>query len=177
MNNLEEILAGCRRKERQSQEKLYRQFYPVLFALCRNFFEDKHDIVTAINNGMMKVFKNLDQYDAAKGEFFNWMYTTVRNAALTLLRDKKTQHFDYDEIKENMFFESKENPFQELEYNDIEIYMSQLPLATRRVSSLFYLDGFSVKEIAEALSISEGTVKWHLSESRSRLKTIFEKSI
>ncbi len=125
----------------------------------------------------MKVFKNLDQYDAAKGEFFNWMYTTVRNAALTLLRDKKTQHFDYDEIKENMFFEATENPFQELEYDDIEVYMSQLPMATRRVSSLFYLDGFSVKEIAEALNISEGTVKWHLSESRSRLKIIFEKSI
>ncbi|WP_255713708.1 RNA polymerase sigma factor [Dyadobacter sp. CY356] len=177
MDNLKEILAGCRRKERQSQEKLYRQFYPVLFALCRNFFEDKHEIVTAINNGMMKVFKNLDQYDATKGEFFNWMYTTVRNAALTLLRDKKTQHFDYDEIKENMFFEAKENPFQELEYDDIEVYMSQLPMATRRVSSLFYLDGFSVKEIAEALNISEGTVKWHLSESRSRLKIIFEKSI
>ncbi|MBE9466449.1 RNA polymerase sigma factor [Dyadobacter subterraneus] len=177
MDNLKEILAGCRRKERQSQEKLYRQFYPVLFALCRNFFEDKHEIVTAINNGMMKVFKNLDQYDAAKGEFFNWMYTTVRNAALTLLRDKKTQHFDYDEINENMFFEARENPFQELEYDDIEVYMSQLPMATRRVSSLFYLDGFSVKEIAEALNISEGTVKWHLSESRSRLKIIFEKSI
>ena len=125
----------------------------------------------------MKVFKNLDQYDAAKGEFFNWMYTTVRNAALTLLRDKKTQHFAYDEINENMFFEAKENPFRELEYDDIEVYMSQLPMATRRVSSLFYLDGFSVKEIAEALNISEGTVKWHLSESRSRLKIIFEKSI
>ena len=177
MDKLEKILAGCKRRERQSQEKLYRQFYPVLFALCKNFFEDKHDIVTAINNGMMKVFKNLDQFDSQKGEFFNWMYTTVRNAALTMLRDRKTQSFDYDEIKENMFFEARENPFEKLEYDDIEVYLSQLPLATRRVCCLFYLDGFSVKEITESLAISEGTVKWHLSESRNRLKIIFEKSL
>jgi RNA polymerase sigma-70 factor (ECF subfamily) len=177
LDNLKEILAGYKRNERQRQEQLYRQFYPVLFALCKNFFEDKHDVVTAINNGMMKVFKNLDQYDPAKGEFFNWVYTTVRNAALTLLRDKKTQAFEYDEIDENMFFESNENPFRELEYDDIDVYLNQLPMATRRVCCLFYLDGFSVKEIRESLAISEGTVKWHLSESRNRLKVIFEKTL
>jgi DNA-directed RNA polymerase specialized sigma24 family protein len=50
----------------------------------------------------------------------------------------------------------------------------QLPIATRRICGLFYLDGLSVKEIAGALCISEGTVKWHLSESRTRLRIIFE---
>jgi RNA polymerase sigma factor (sigma-70 family) len=174
---LQDILAGCRRKERQSQEKLYRQFYPVLFALCRNFFEDKHEILTAVNNGMMKVFKNIELYDPGKGEFFNWMYTTVRNEALTLLRNRKSKSFDYEEINEKMVFEASENPFQQLAFKDIDLYLSELPLATRRVCGLFYLDGFSVKEIAEALTISEGTVKWHLSESRNKLKIIFEKSL
>ncbi len=174
LNLLPEILAGCRRRERQSQEKLYRQFYPVLFALCKNFFEDKHDILTAINNGMLKVFTNIDQYDAAKGEFFSWMYTIVRNAALTMLRDRKTQAFDYVEIEDKMGFVSHEDPFEQLSGNDIHLYLVQLPVATRRICSLHYLDGFSVREIAAALAISEGTVKWHLSESRNRLKVIFE---
>lgn len=174
LNSLPEILAGCRRRERQSQEKLYRQFYPVLFALCKNFFEDKHDIVTAINNGMLKVFANIDHYDAAKGEFFSWMYTTVRNAALTMLRDRKTRTFDYVEIEDKMGFVSSENPFDQLSAADIQVYLLQLPVATRRICSLYYMDGFQVKEIAEALTISEGTVKWHLSESRNRLKVIFE---
>jgi RNA polymerase sigma factor (sigma-70 family) len=170
-------LEGCRRRERQSQEKLYRQFYPVLFALCKNFFEDKHDIVTAINNGMLKVFTNIDQYDPAKGAFFSWMYTTVRNAALTMLRDRKTQAFDYVEIEDKMGFVSYENPFEQFSGADIHVYLLQLPVATRRVCSLYYMDGYSVKEIAEALDVSEGTVKWHLSESRNRLKVIFEKSL
>ncbi|ACT94250.1 RNA polymerase sigma factor [Dyadobacter fermentans] len=174
MDTLYRTLAGCKRQERQSQEKLYRQFYPVLFALCKNFFEDKHDIVTAINNGMLKVFTNIHQYDESKGEFFNWMYTTVRNAALTMLRDRKRQSVDYVEITEEMELPSAENPFEQLSGNDIQQYLMQLPAATRRICSLFYIDGFSVKEIAAALAISEGTVKWHLSESRTRLKVIFE---
>ncbi|MCF0038670.1 RNA polymerase sigma factor [Dyadobacter fanqingshengii] len=175
MDKLEEILAGCRRQDRQAQEKLYRQFYPVLFALCRKFFDDKHEILTAVNNGMLRVFKNIDQFDDQKGEFFNWLYTTVRNAALTQLRDSKTQHFDYEEIKDDMRFESDENPFDRLDAADIIVYLSALPVATRRVFGLFYLDGFSIKEIGESLDISDGTVKWHLSEGRKKLKVIFEK--
>jgi len=102
------------------------------------------------------------------------MYTTVRNAALTLLRDRKTQAFDYVEIEDSMGFESQENPFEQLSANDIHVYLMQLPVATRRICSLYYMDGFPVKEIARSLAISEGTVKWHLSESRNRLKVIFE---
>ncbi|WP_229238823.1 RNA polymerase sigma factor [Dyadobacter sp. Leaf189] len=175
LNSLDQILAGCRRRDRQSQEQLYRRFYPVLFALCKNFFDEKHDVLTALNNGMMKVFQNIDQYDAAKGELFNWIYTAVRNAALTLLRNRKTQQFDYDEIDDRMGFESADNPLETLSANDIQIYLAQLPVATRRICGLFYLEGFSVKEISEALAISTGTVKWHLSESRTRLKKILEK--
>ena len=177
LENLETILAGCRRRDRQSQEKLYRRFYPVLFALCRNFFEEKHDALTALNNGMLKVFQHIDQYDPEKGEFFNWMYTTVRNAALTLLRDRKTQHFEYEEIDDYPEIESPENPFDALDAGDMQTCLMQLPVATRRICGLYYLDGFSVKEISEALGISSGTVKWHLSESRSRLRSIFEKSL
>ena len=69
---------------------MYRQFYPALFALCKTFFDDNQEIVTAINNGMLKVFKNIEQYDEEKGTFFNWVYTVVRNAALTEIRNKKT---------------------------------------------------------------------------------------
>ena len=123
---------------------------------------------------MLKVFANIDRYDATKGEFFNWVYTIVRNAALTMLRDRKTQMFDYMEIEDKMGFVSQEDPFEQFSGTDIHVYLMQLPVATRRICSLYYMDGFSVKEIAGSLAISEGTVKWHLSESRNRLKIIFE---
>ncbi|TLU96050.1 RNA polymerase sigma factor [Dyadobacter sediminis] len=177
MENIEQILTGCKRGERLSQEKLYKQLYPVLFSLCKNFFDEKHDVLTAVNNGMLRVFQNIGHFDPSKGEFFNWAYTIVRNAALTMLRDRKTQGFDYVEINEAMGFESRENPLDVLHAGDIQVYLMQLPVATRRICGLYYLDGFSVREISEALDIRDGTVKWHLSESRSRLKSIIEKAL
>lgn len=121
---------------------------------------------------MLKVFKNIGQYDAAKGEFFNWVYTIVRNAALTLVREKK--NVLSFELTEELQKASDDNPFRQLEWKDIYFYLDQLPAKTRCVCTLFYLESFSIKEISAAIDMKEGAVKWHLSECRSRLKLIFE---
>lgn len=172
MEELQHIIEGCKKNDRNSQEKLYRQFYPALFALCRTFFDDHQEVVTALNNGMLQVFKNIAQFDAAKGSFFNWTYTIVRNAALTLLRTKKTP--PVVELVADSPEPNGTNPFAQTEWQDIYRLLGQLPPTTRAVCNLHYLQGFSIKEIARALHIKEGTVKWHLAESRSRLKTIIK---
>ena len=164
-------IEGCKNHDRLSQEKLYRQFYPALFALCRTFFVDNHEIVTALNNGMMKVFKNIEQYHADKGTFFNWVYTVVRNAALTEVRNKKTDALLVytGSLPGNASF----NPFEEKEWNTVYELLHKLPLTTRAVCTLYYNEGFSIKEIAASLEMKEGTVKWHLNEGRTRLKNLF----
>ncbi len=172
MTDIEYIIEGCKRNDQQCQEKLYRQFYPALFALCKTFFQDKDDIVTALNNGMLRVYTNINQYEAGKGDFFNWVYTIVRNAALTQVRDKKV-NLTY-ELTEDIKEASEANPFKQLEWKDIYYYLDQLPPKTRCVCSLYYLEGFSIKDISVSIDMKEGAVKWHLSECRSRLKTIFE---
>ena len=174
MSTINEILEGCKRNNRQSQEELYRQFYPALFALCKQFFDDNHDALTALNNGMLKVYKNIHAYQAAKGELFTWAYTIVRNAALTLLRDKK--QFAFIELNETTDVLPAANPFKSLEWKDVYVHLGKLPPVTRAVCSLFYIEGFSIKETASSLSIKEGTVKWHLNECRNKLKRIFESS-
>jgi RNA polymerase sigma-70 factor (ECF subfamily) len=172
LEDLHDIIEGCKRNDRSSQEKLYRQFYPGLYALCKKFFVNQHDILTALNDGMLKVFENISQYDPAKGELFNWAYTIVRNSAITLLNSRNiirpTTEITF-KIEQSLF----ENPFKSLEWKDVYYYLDKLPPATRAVCTLHYLEGFAIKEIAEQLNLSEGTIKWHLSESRNRLKVLF----
>ena len=175
MEDLHNIIEGCKRNERSSQEKLYRQFYPGLYALCKKFFTNNHDILTALNDGMLHVFKNIGQYDPAKGELFNWAYTIVRNAAITQLNSQKILR-QTTEITGTIEKSLNDNPFKELEWNDVYFYLDKLPPATRAVCTLHYLEGFAIKEISERLSLSDGTIKWHLSESRSRLRALFSKT-
>lgn len=168
MKDLTHIIAGCKKNDRACQEKLYREFYPALFALCKNFFIDSHQALTALNNGMLRVFKHIDGYDSSKGEFFNWVYTVVRHAALTHLRDQK-QSLTVEITPRHHELCGEMHPAADDGAQVVE-QLDKLPPATRVVCNLFYVEGFSVKEIAHSLNMKEGTVKWHLNEGRNKLK-------
>ena len=167
MEDLDEIIEGCKRKESLYQEKLYRYFYPALYTLCKTFFSNDHDVITALNNGMLRVFANIDKYDAAKGNFYSWLHAVVRNTALTYLRDlKQFRTIELTEELENISEKSLTN----LKWEELFKVLSCLPTDTRAVVVLFYVEAFSIKEISGMLQMKEGTVKWHLSEGRKKLK-------
>jgi len=147
-------------------------FYPALFLLCKKFFADDHEALEALNDGMLKVYKNIGSYSSEKGEFFNWAYTVVRNTALDKLKiNRQPQRA---ELQDNITGTGNDNPMKGLEWKDIYKLLDALTPATRAVCSLFYLEGFSIKEISERLTISAGTVKWHLNETRHRLKPVLK---
>lgn len=141
--------------------------------MCKRFFTQDHEAIEAVNDGMMKVFKKISSYDAGKGEFFNWVYTIVRNTALDKIKLVRFQ--SAGELTEKIPDAGEDNPLERLEWKDVYTLLDNLAPATRAVCSLYYLEGFSVKEISVQLTASEGTVKWHLSETRKKLKPVLEK--
>jgi RNA polymerase sigma factor (sigma-70 family) len=170
-----EVIEGCIRNDRRSQEKLYKQFFPALFCLGKRFFQHDHEAIEAVNDGMLKVYKNVGSYRADKGVFFNWVYTIVRNTALDKLKLSVPIPRRSEALSDIAEPGAGDNPLRSLESKDVYKLLDHLPAATRAVCSLFYLEGYSIKDIVEQLQISPGTVKWHLSESRKKLKEVFEK--
>ncbi len=152
---------------RQGQELLYRRVYPALMLLCKRFFADEHIALEVLNDGMLKVYRQIGNYDIRKGDLFNWIYTIVRNTALDKL---KLSRWSVAELQNDDAFPSDENPLKSLEEREFYKLLDLLSPATRAVCSLYYVEGFKIKEIAERLDISQGTVKWHLSETRKQLK-------
>jgi RNA polymerase sigma-70 factor (ECF subfamily) len=144
--------------------------------LCNKFFDDDQDIVTAINNGMLRVYKNIEQFDSSKAELFTWVYTIVRNAALTLVRDKKNK-VAFVELTNEVSSDVNVNPFINTDESEVFLYLGKLTATTRAVCSLFYIEDYSIKEIAASLEMKDGTVKWHLNEGRNKLKMIFQNNL
>lgn len=172
MEDIQELIRQCIANDRLGQEKLYKKFYPALFLLCRKFFPEQADALEVLNDGMLKVFKNITLFKDDRGQFFNWVYTIVRNTALDRLKSARwTEHAGVDDID----IADSGNPLSAMESGDIYKLLDVLPPATRAICILFYLEGFSINEICTRLQLSQGTVKWHLSETRSKLKPVLLK--
>ena len=176
MEDLSTLLKGCRKYDRRCQEMLYRKLYPDLFVLCNKFFDEEHDIITALNNGMLNVFKNINQFDKEKGPLEGWVYIIVRNATISLIRKKKRE-IVCQEIKNDMDLEISINPLKDETQEFVISFLTSLTSTTRAVFNLFYIEGFLIKEIATCLDMKEGTVKWHLNDGRNKLKLIYNNNI
>ncbi|RFS22722.1 sigma-70 family RNA polymerase sigma factor [Chitinophaga silvatica] len=172
MEDIQHLIKECLANNRLGQEKLYKKFYPSLFLLCRKFYNNDVDAMEALNDGMLQVFTQLHKYDDTKGTLYNWAYTVVRNVVLDKLRLKKWPPL-YEITEESKTVDA--GVLKQLEWKDIYKLLDNLPPATRIVCSLFYLEDFSIKEISTNIKLSEGTVKWHLSEARNKMKPILEK--
>ena len=82
-----------------------------------------------------------------------------------------------NELVGDMQLEASVNPLSNLDEEVILAFLSTLSASTRAVFNLFYIEGFLIKEISQSLEMKEGTVKWHLSESRGKIKIILNGQI
>jgi RNA polymerase sigma factor (sigma-70 family) len=173
LEDLQQLIQECAANNRLSQEKLYRKFYPPLMLLCKRFFRDDHEALEVLNDGMLKLYKNIHTYDVGKGSFFNWAYTIVRNTALDKLKLVKIPAaIELNGISKT---HSEQNALQSLEWKDIHKLLDELPPATRGICVLYYLEGFSIMDICGKLGLSAGTIKWHLSETRKKLNPVLKR--
>ena len=122
---------------------------------------------------MMKVYRNITAYDNSKGTLFNWAYTIVRNAALDQL--KKRRFPSTQALDEHIELTYDHTPTLQIESKAFYAMLDVLQEPGRIICSLFYVESFSVKEIAHHLQMQEGTVKWHLHQVRKKLKPVLEK--
>jgi RNA polymerase sigma factor (sigma-70 family) len=154
---------------------LYKQFYVPLYCLCRRFFTNPHEAVESVNDGMMKVFERIGTYRPDRGRLFNWIYTIVRHTALDKLRPSVARTIRTDMLDEAApEIDSGDNPLRSMEEKDIYRLLDRLTPATRVIFDLFYIENYTIREVADELSIAAGTVKWHLSDGRRKLKSLLE---
>jgi RNA polymerase sigma factor (sigma-70 family) len=171
-DDIQTIIRGCLKNDRRSQEELYKRYYPAMMALCLRYVRNPGDAVEVLNDVFLKVFRQLGRYDAAKGALYTWMRKILINTALDSLRKQKMIRYH------EMLTATEEEPgieneaISKLNGDELLGLIRQLPLTTCLVFNLYGIDGFSHREIADMLGISEGTSRWHLSNARRQLKQI-----
>ncbi len=155
---------------RAAQEMLYKLFYADMYRLCQRYISDAQDTLSVVNDGFLKVFRNIAQYKPELGHFKSWLKTIMINTSIDHIRsNKKDMRLIYiDQLQEK----GDEDFLTQYrwKHEELMLHLNNLPAVTRTVVNLFAFDGYTHKEIAEHLEISETTSRWHLAEARKRLR-------
>src|SRR6202008_2872849 len=81
----EEIIAGCRQKNRTFQEHLYKMYYSMFLKVCARYAKSMQDAEQLLNDGFLKVFSQVDHFKNT-GSFPGWMQRIMINTCLDYLR-------------------------------------------------------------------------------------------
>lgn len=163
-----ELIEGCKRKDAKAQKGLYDRYAGKLYALCCRYIKEKMEAEDVLITAFTKILDRVDQYKG-EGSFEGWMKRVVVNESLTYLRRNKNMYIEMD-----IEAADREPDFEKLESHlqaeDLLRMIETLPSGYRIVFNLYAIDGYSHKEIADKLGISENTSKSQLSRARVALQ-------
>lgn len=147
--------------------------------VCLRYHNHEEDARSSFHLSFMKILKNLkDMPDDLA--FFPWAKRITVNTLIDEYRKQRNYSDkvigkDADKDLEGHGTHYNNEGEQEVGYEMILKLVSELPDLTSKVFNLFVVEGYSHKEIADLLGMSEGTSKWHLSTGRKILREKLEK--
>lgn len=171
----QQILQGCITGNRNCQEMLYQYFAPRMFGICLRYASDYHQAEDLLQEGFVKVFNKLDRF-RGDGSFEGWMKRIFINTAVEHYR-KTTRQIALDPLETAPHPHFDCQALQNLAIQDLLRIIHQLPTGYRTIFNLYAIEGYTHKEIANMLNISEGTSKSQHARARSLLQKLIRKSL
>jgi RNA polymerase sigma-70 factor (ECF subfamily) len=165
-----ELIEACINKERWAQRILYEEFYPSMMAVCLRYSNNRDDALDILHDGFIKVFKHISKYNP--GTSLNaWMKRVMINTAIDFYRKRVRRRTE--DIEEVYDLSSKDpGIISVLNAKDIIYALTKLSPTYRAVFNLYVIEGYSHKEIADQLKISESTSRSNLVKARARMRDL-----
>lgn len=166
------LIKGCIEGNPHMQRLLYDRFSSMMYAVCLRYCNNPEDANDVMQEGFIKVYKSLSKF-RAEGSFEGWVRRIFINTSIEHFR-KKVKLYNVSEVPENTIEEGDLSALDVLAAKDILNIINELPPGYKVVFNLHVIEGYSHKEIAEILGITEGTSKSQLARAKGFLKKILE---
>ena len=173
--NLEPILQGCRRGDRNSQRRLYEHFYGYAMSICLRYSKNREEAVEILNDSFLKTFTHLDRFDSSLS-FKSWLRRILINSAIDYHR-RNSNLPTLLELKMASEVADDDLPLPQLSPGEDALpVLQKLSPAYRVVFNLYVMEGFKHEEIAEMLGVSVGTSRSNLVRAKEALRALMTKS-
>lgn len=169
----EELVKGCILKSPAAQKLLFDRFSRKMMGVCLRYADRREEAEDMLQNSFIRIFDKIDSF-RNEGALEGWIRKIVVNESLTYLRKNKIMKLNVDIDVVNYSVPASNDVGEGVDAKDLLKMINELPVGFRTVFNLFVIEGYSHKEIAGMLGVSEGTSKSQFSRAKSRLQELLK---
>jgi RNA polymerase sigma factor (sigma-70 family) len=170
----EQLIKECLSGNVIAQKELYERFSRKMMGVCMRYSDSYEEAQDVLQDGFVKVFEKLGTF-RGNGSFEGWVRKIFVNTALDAYRRNKQNRESQDIEDVGYSLASPDDTASDLNVQELLKLLQKIPAGYRMVFNLYAIEGYSHKEIAEQMNISESTSKSQFSRARAYLLNILEK--
>lgn len=173
----EQLVKACISGNASAQKEFYDLFAKKMMGVCLRYTNNYEEAQDVLQDGFVKVFTKLSKF-VNKGSLEGWVRRIMVNTALDHYRKNKKFQKDVEIDAISFKLEKQEFIIENINAKDLLKIIQTIPEGYRVVFNLFAIEGYSHKEIAEQLGVTESTSKSQYSRAKKMLrKILIEKNI
>lgn len=167
-HDLLSVIQGCINQDARAQRTLFQQYFSFAKSISLRYSSSAEEAEEILNESFLKVFQHIERYDSTQ-PFKAWLRTIVVNTAISYYRKNQKFHGEIglDGIAEPAHYD---NAMEQIAAEEILALVQQLKPIYRTVFMMHVVDGYHLREIADALDFNEATVRSHFLRARTKLQ-------
>jgi RNA polymerase sigma factor (sigma-70 family) len=162
------LVNDCLKGKASAQRELYTYYAHSMLGLCYRYTKSMADAEDVLQEGFIKVFKNLHQFKGI-GELGAWIRRIMVNSAINFLKNVSRYQYDLSFAENSLHPISDESPDLILNAKELADLIRQLPIGYQTIFNMHAVEGYSHVEIGQILGIHEGTSRSQYARGRSLL--------
>ena len=172
MRTEQELARLCTAGDREAQGELYSLYASRLYALCYRYVADRDDAQDLMHDAMIKAMDSFKSFSfTGEGSLYAWLRRLTVNIVIDRLRQlSKLRLVPLDSTIEPNISEPEEDDVDSITAQVMLDMIAALPDVRRTVFNMYCIDGFSHKDIAAVIGITEKGSASILAKSRAQLK-------
>lgn len=169
----QELAQLLRLRDQSAFTYLYDSYSGALYGVIQQVVPDQSISSDILQDVFVKIWRQIEKYDATKGRLFTWMYNIARNTAIDVLKskgwqnEKKTDQLDVIHLNTEVVTERND------EAGGVNHLIQHLKEEFKEIMNLSYTQGYTQEEIATLLRIPVGTVKTRMRAALLQLRKNF----
>lgn len=168
------LINECIKGNPKAQKQLYETFSGKMMGVCLRYSNSLEEAEDALQDGFIKVFQNLQNFQQT-GSFEGWIRRIIVNCCLDIIRKNKKSKDDVALDKVDFMLSNESTAVGKLSEEQLIKLIQSMPYGYKIVFNMYAIEGYSHKEIAEHLEITESTSKSQFLRARKHLQNLLDK--